>query len=84
MLKFLVDYPVYFEHLFFDPHGNLRDSNLCTVESMYSHVRLQITTGGYMTKHGQANCTNLIKEFIHIEHVQADKKNSSMNSERIA
>ena len=51
---------------------------------IHRFVRLQITTGGNRTKRGQANRMNLIEEFTHIEHVQADKTNSSMNSLRIA
>ena len=42
-------------------------------------VRLQITTGPYRTKHGQAIRAEFIEESTHIEHVQAGKSNSSMN-----
>ena len=42
-------------------------------------VSLQITTGPYRTKHGQAIRAEFIEEFTHIEHVQAGKTNSSMN-----
>ena len=41
---------------------------------IHRFVTLQITTGGNRTKHGQANRTNLIEEFSHVEHVQADKR----------
>ena len=47
-------------------------------------VRLQITTGRYRTKHGQAIRTEFIEGFTHIEHVQAGKTNYPMNSVRIA
>ena len=32
-------------------------------------IRLQITTGPYRTKHGQAICKDLIEEFTHIKYV---------------
>ena len=48
------------------------------------NVRLQITSGRYRTKHGQAIRTEFIEEFAYIEHVQSGKTNSSMNSVRIA
>ena len=48
------------------------------------NVRLQITTGGYRTKHDQAIRTELIGEFTHIKHAQAGKTSSPMNSVRIA
>ena len=47
-------------------------------------VRLQITSGGCRTEHGQAIRTEFIGELAHIEHVQVGKTNSSMNSVRIA
>ena len=49
----------------------------CVVAGFF--VRVQITTGPYRTKHGQATRAEFIEEFTHIEHVQAGKTNSSMN-----
>ena len=48
------------------------------------YVRVQITSVGYRTKHGQAIHTEFIEGFTHIEHVQAGKTNYHMNSVRIA
>ena len=61
----------------------IRNSNTNT-DTPIGCVRLQITSGRYRTKHGQAIRTEFIEEFAHIEHVQSGKTNSSMNSVRIA
>ena len=52
------------------------DLNLDKHVVALSMVRLQIITGGYRTKHGQATRTDLVEEFTHIKHVQAGKTNS--------
>ena len=54
------------------------------MKSLRGTVRLQITSGGYRTEHGQAIRTEFIGEFAHIEHVQVGKMDSSMNFVRIA
>ena len=47
-------------------------------------VRLQITSGGYRTKHGQAIRTEFIEEFVLPDWTCSMCANSSINPVRIA
>ena len=69
------------EHLSYDEqYDGLGPCRKTVTNVEHFLVILQITSGGYRTKHGQAIRTDLITEFTHIKHVQAEKTNSSMNS----
>ena len=60
------------------------DSRTGRIAGLILNVRLQITSGGYRTKHGQAIRAEFIEDFVLPDWTCSMCANSSMNSVRIA